>query len=235
MKNALLVFSVILACCGAAFAGACQSTTYDQYLGSGFSCTIADQTYSNFGYTGTSNPPGFAIPAGSIGVTPLQNNGQGPGIQFSAGWLASTASGVLEQDSLFQWTVNSTTPITDLTLAIGGASFTGTGEVIVGEQACLGGTFSGGSCSSGNVVSLTVFDSSAGSQLQDSVSFAGVTEIGIDKDLTVAAGTNGQATVSVLSDNFSEGSPTVPEPGTLSMLGLGGVALFGFARRKLNL
>jgi len=234
MRNALLACTLILACSAGAFAGTCQSTTYDQYLGSGFNCTINDQTYSGFGYTGTSTPPGFAISAGDIGVTPLTTPGN-PGLQFSAGWLASTSTGILEQDSLFQWTVNSTTPITDLTLAISGASFTGTGEVIVSEQACLGGTFNGGGCSSGNVVSLSVFTSSAGTQLQDTVDFAGVTEIGINKDLTVAAGTNGQASLSVLSDTFSEGTGTVPEPGTLSMLGLGGVALFGFARRKLNL
>jgi hypothetical protein len=235
MKNVVLALALILASSMAAFAGTCQSTTYDQYLASGFNCTIANQTYSNFGYVGTSNPPDFEIPAGSIAVTPLTSGPFGPGISFTAGWNASTSTGVLEQDSLFQWTVNSTTPITDLTLAIAGASFQGTGEIIVGEQACLGGTFSGGACSSGNVVSLTVFDDAAGSQLQDTVSFTGVNEVSVDKDLTVAAGTNGQATVSVVSDNFSEGAPTVPEPGTLSMLGLGGVALFGFARRKLNL
>jgi len=234
MKNALLVLSVVLACTVGAFAGACPTTTYDQYLGSGFNCSIQDQTYSNFGYSGTSNPPGFSVQAGSIQVTPLLNTGQGTGIQFAGPWGAGTSLGILEQDSLFQFTVTSSTPITDLTLAIAGASFTGTGEVIVAEQACLGGTFSGGACSSGNVVSLTVFDSSSGSQLQDTVNFAGVNEISVDKDLSVAAGTNGSATVSVLSDNFSEVSPSVPEPGTLSMLGLGGVALFGFARRKLS-
>jgi hypothetical protein len=235
MKSAFLALALTLSCSVAAFAGTCQSTTYDQYLGAGFSCTIADQTYSNFGYVGTSNPPGQGIPAGSVNVTPLSNNGFGPGIQFSAGWLASTVTGVLEQDSLFEFTVNSNTPITDLTLAIGGASFTGTGEIIVSEQACLGGTFSGGACSSGNTVSLSVFDDSAGSQLQDTVNFTGVNEVSVEKDLTVAAGTNGQASVSVLSDNFSEGTSTVPEPGTLSMLGVGGLALLGFARRKLNL
>lgn len=231
MKSAVLVLSVILASSVAAFAGACQATTYDQYLGSGFSCTIDDQTYSNFGYTGTSNPPGFQIPAGAVGVSPLTS--PSPGLQFSAGWLASTATGVMEQDSLFQWTVNSTTPITDLTLSIGGVSFSGTGEIIVGETACLGAVLP--ACTGGQIITLSVFADSQGQQLVDSASFAGVTEISVDKDLTVAAGTNGQATVSVLTDSFSEGTSTVPEPGTLGMLGLGGAALFGIARRKLNL
>jgi peroxiredoxin len=230
MKNVVLALSLILASSVAAFAGACQSTTYDNYLGT--SCTINDQTYSGFNYVGTSNPPGFAIPAGSVAVTPITTPGN-PGLQFSAGWLASNSTGVLEEDSLFQFTVNSTTPITDLTLSIGGASFIGTGEVIVAETACLGAMLP--TCSGGQLITLTVFDDASGSQLVDTVNFAGVNEISVSKDLTVAAGTNGEATVSVLTDQFSEGTTTVPEPGTLGMLGMSGLALFGLARRKLNL
>jgi PEP-CTERM motif len=233
MKKASLVLAVVIACSVVGFAGSCPTTTYDQYLGNGFSCTIGDTTWSNFGYTGTSNPPGFQIPAGGVGVTP--QTGSNPGLMFSAGWLASTSTGVLTQDSYFTFEISSSTPLTDLTLAIAGASFIGTGEVIAAEQACLGGTFANGVCSSGNVVSLTVFTDAAGTQLSDTANFAGVSEIGIEKDLTVAAGTNGEATVSGLYNAVSEGSSSVPEPGTLSMLGLGGVALIGFARRKLNL
>jgi hypothetical protein len=163
-------------------------------------------------------------------VTPITSGS--PGLQWSAGWLASTSTGVLEQNSLFQFTVNSNTPITSLNLSIGGASFLGTGEVVVAETACLGALLP--TCTGGQIVTLTVFDDSAGQQLTDSASFAGVNEVSISKALTVAAGTNGEATVSVLTDQFTEGSSSVPEPGTLSMLGLGGAALVGFARRKLN-
>ena len=232
MKNALLVVLVISACSLTAFASDCQSTTYDQYLGSGFSCTVNDQTYSGFQYVGTSNPPGFQVPAGSVQVTPITTPGN-PGLQFSAGWLASNSTGVLEEDSLFQFNVNSSTPITDLTLAIGGASFLGTGEVIVAETACLGALLP--TCTGGQLITLTVFDDSSGQQLVDTVNFAGVTEISVAKDLTVASGTNGEATVSVLTDQFSEGQVTVPEPGTLSMMGLGALGLLGFARRKFYL
>ena len=83
MKRAVVSLAVILASSLGAFASNCPTTTYDMYLGSGFSCTIGNQTYSDFGYTGTSNPPGFAIPAGSVGVTPLTS--PSPGIQFNAG------------------------------------------------------------------------------------------------------------------------------------------------------
>ena len=231
MKNtALLAF--VLAGGLVAFASNCQTTTYDQYLGNGFSCSVNDQTYSTFGYTGTSNPPGFQIPAGSVGVVPITTPGN-PGLQFSAGWLASSSTGIMEQDSLFQFTVTSNTPMTDLTLSIGGASFIGTGEVIVAETACLGAMLP--TCSGGQLITLTVFTDSQGTQLVDTANFAGVNEISVAKDLTVAAGTNGGATVSVLTDQFSEGTQTVPEPGTLSLLGVAGAGLVAFSRRKLNL
>ena len=229
MKNVVVVFAVILAG-SLAFASNCPTTTYDQYLGAGFSCTVGSETFSTFGYTGTSNPPGFQIPAGSVGVVPLSNPS---GLQFSAGWLASTSTGIMEQDSLFQFTVTSNTPITSITLAIAGASFIGTGEVIVAETACLGAMLP--ACSGGQIVTLSVFTDSAGTQLVDTANFAGVNEISVAKDLTVAAGTNGGATVSVLTDQYGQGQATVPEPGTLSMLGLGGLGLLGVARRKLNL
>lgn len=233
MKKASLALAVVIACSVVGFASNCPTTTYDMYLGNGFSCTIGDTTWSSFTYSSSSNPPGFAPPAGSVNVTP-QTTGN-PGLQFQAGWLASNSTGILEEDSAFGFTINSNTPLTDLTLAIAGASFIGTGEVIVSENACLGGVFNSGVCSSGNTISLSVFTDAAGTQLSDTANFAGVNEIGVEKDLTVAAGTNGEASVSLLYNNVSEGSSSVPEPGTLSMLGLGGVALVGFARRKLNL
>jgi len=218
-----------------AFAADCQSTTYDVYIVPGFSCSIDDKTFSDFTYTGTSNPPGFSIPAGGVAVTPITTPGD-PGFQWSAGWHASTTSGVLTQDSLFQFTVNvdpGGAPITGLSLSIAGAGVTGTGEVFVNEQACIGALLP--QCSGGTVVTLQVFMTSQGQQLFDSVSFAGVTEVDVAKDLEVQAGTNGSASVSLLTDQFQEGQSTVPEPGTLSMLGMGGLALFGFARRKMNL
>jgi hypothetical protein len=123
--------------------------------------------------------------------------------------------------------------MTELTLAIGGASFIGTGEIIVAETACLGALLP--TCTGGQLITLTVFDDAAGSQLVDTAKFAGVNEISVEEDLAAAAGINGEATVSSLLNNVSEGSSPTPEPGTLGMLSLGGVVLFGFARRKLNL
>ncbi len=95
MKKAVFALCVVLGATLAAFADAspCPTATYDVYIASGFTCGIGDKTFADFMYTGTSNPPGFGIPAGGVAVTPITAAGN-PGFQFSAGWFASTSSGI---------------------------------------------------------------------------------------------------------------------------------------------
>jgi len=174
MKRATLALLVILASSLVVFADNCPTTTYDVYTAPGFSCGIGDKTFSDFAYTGTSNPPGFSIPAGGIGVTPITTAGA-PGFQWSAGWFASTNSGVLTQDSLFQFNVNVNdggAPITGLSLTIAGVGTAGTGTVVVDETACLGALLP--TCTGGQIITLRVFSSQSGTQLVDTASFAGV-------------------------------------------------------------
>jgi hypothetical protein len=225
----LLLFGCMILLAGVGFAGVCSPTTYDNYLGSGFSCGINDQTYSNFQYSYSSNPPGFGLPAGSVSVTPITSSGN-PGFQFSAGWFASTSSGILEETSTIQYTANSTSAITDLSLSIAGASWTGTGAVIVNETACLGAMLP--SCTGGQVITLSVSDSSVGSTLFDSANFAGVKEVDIAEGIQLQAGTNGTASLSIMSNQFSE-SP-VPEPASLVLFGSGVLGLGALLRRKFN-
>jgi len=236
MQRKLVQFLVVVACVvllgGVVFADNCPTTTLDNYLGAGYSCGIDDKTFSNFQYSYSSNPPGFGIPAGGVAVTPITTPNN-PGLQFAAGWFASTTSGVLEEDSLIQYQVNVNpggNPITDLSLSIGGVGFTGTGAVFVDETACLGAVLP--SCSGGQIVTLSVYDSAAGSKLFDEVTFSGVTEVSVAKDITIQAGTNGDARLSLVTNQFSEG--TTPEPSSIALFGTGVLGIAGLLRRKMN-
>jgi hypothetical protein len=235
MRKIAAVLVVVLMAALAGYTQNCTQTTLNNYLGSGFQCTINDQTYSSWTYTSESNPPGFQIPAGSVTMTPITTP-QDPGFQETAPWGVSTSTGILSQASTFEWTVNSVSPMTDLSLSIAGVGFSGTGSVNVDEAACLGGLLP--TCSGGTIVDLSVFCNSTEcnqSSTYDQMNFAGVHEISVEKDVLLTAGTDGSAEVSITSDQFSESSSTVPEPGTLGMMGAGMVALAGFARRKFNL
>lgn len=233
MRKVALLLAVVLATAAFGFAQECTNGTMAQYIVTGFQCSINDQTYQDFMYTSSSNPPGFQVPAGSVNVIPITTPGN-PGFEWEGPWGVSTSTGVLSQDSLFQFNVTSSmNPITDLSLSIAGVGFSGTGSINLDETACLGALLP--ACSGGTTVTLSVFANSSGQQLFDEVNFAGVNLVSVSKDLLITAGTNGSAEVSEITDQFSEGSGTVPEPGTLSMLGAGVLAVAGFARRKFNL
>jgi|ERR1019366_3253127 hypothetical protein len=228
--SALLVIACVALLSGIGFASACPSGYMTTYLAPGFSCGIDDKTFSNFIYTSTSSPPGYEIQAGSVGVTPITTPGN-PGFQWNAPWMASTLSGVQGRDSFFEFQVNSSgAPITDVSLSIGGFGTTGTGSITVDETVCLGAVFP--ACSGGTTKTLEVYANSGGFKAYDEVSFAGVTEVDVEKDVLIDAGTNGSATLSLVTNQFSEGS--TPEPASILLFGSGALALAGVLRRKLN-
>lgn len=228
--SALLVIACVALLSGIGFADPCPSGTYADYLGQGFSCGIDDKTFSNFQYSFSSNPTGFGIPAGSVAVSPITTPGN-PGLQFSASWLASNSSGILSMDSLFQFTVNVNPGgnlITNVSLSIGGVGTSGTGSVFVDETVCIGATFP--ACTGGTVEDLSVFKDGTGQQTFDEITFAGVSEVDVQKDVLISAGTNGSARLSLVTNQFSEG--TVPEPASILLFGSGALALAGVLRRK---
>jgi len=122
--------------------------------------------------------------------------------------------------------------ITDVSLAIGGYSFTGTGDVRVDETLCIGALFGANGSCSGRIDELHAFDNGNGLVAFNEVTFAGVTEVGVEKDILVDAGTNGNASLSLVFNNVSES--TTPEPGSILLFGSGALALAGVLRRKLK-
>jgi PEP-CTERM motif len=232
MNRSMLVLFVVLAGISAAFADACPQTTLDNYLGAGFSCGIDDKTFLDFSYLSSSSPGGFAIPASGVAVQPITTQGN-PGFLFSAPWSVSNNSGILAQDSLIGYSVSVNqggAPITDLTLAMVGFDAIGTGEITINETYCLGGILP--LCNGGTEGSLTLNWTSKGGSSSQVVNFAGVTEISVEKDIELTAGTDGSASVSGIYNQFSEGQ--VPEPGSMVLFGTGVLGLVGVLRRKLG-
>jgi len=178
-----------------------------------FFVTANGLTYSDFSYTSTATGTGLAYPATSVGVTSF-SNGTDSGFTLNAGWLA-TSGNTLDIALTYTVTAAAGSKITDAFLGITG-SLSGTGTATVGE------TLTG---STGVIGSLTA---GLPSPLSDSISFAGVQSIIVNKDLILGGGTNGSASVSFLTQGFSVN--TVPEPTSMALLGIGMTGFLAFRR-----
>lgn len=225
MKTVALSLLVVLAFGLSAFASDCIVTSYDQYLGPGFSCGLEDKTASNFFYStaGTNQMPASSITVNPI-TTPLN-----PGFLFNAPW---GVTGNQTQDSLIGFTITANgNLIDDLSLFMFGGAVAGNGLVTVSETYCAGDTFANG-CANGITGTLSTYLSSGLSKLIDHVTFNPVQVVDVKKGIELLGGGNGSfAVLSGVQNQFSE----VPEPGSLVMLGTGIVGVAGMMRRWVKL
>jgi len=188
MKSRLLLLTGIAALAfvgpiNTAAAVPCGTTTLDNWLVSGFSCTVRDKTFSGFTYqqgafnglNGHSN-----VPASSVGVGPAFTTA-GPGVGFNAFW---NNTGTTSADALltFRVTAPATTPIIDFHLLLDGV---------------IGPVLDVASLSNG--VTLSSSDN-----LEHAVSFASVTSLLVIDDI----GVNPGGTISSVEKQFSQ----VPGP-----------------------
>lgn len=111
--------------------------------------------------------------------------------------------------------------IKDVGMRLNGATATGTGSVVANEQVTVGGP-------SHDLNSVIVADLDVSKQddilldqLTDLAEFDPVKKIWITKDIGISAGTAGSAALSGFVQSFSQ----IPEPMTLSLLGLGSLGL----------
>ena len=231
MKKVLLLGAIAAAgLSGAVSAEAtpCTSASYDTYMGSGFSCTVGDLTFSSFSFASTANGSGTALTANNISVGP-DITSHGPGLLFSSGAISVTQSTLSGANSFVDvslgFTVAAPGPsIDDAALDVAGGA-TGGGMATVDETISpnphapvppLHAGFGGAPPPPVSIV----------------IDFAPVSTVDVLKDILVLvpAGTTGTANVTAIIQEFSEVS--VPEPGSLALLGSAIVGLRVLLRRR---
>lgn len=223
MKKAILLSVMVLAFSAFAVSDTCTTTDLQSYLNLKNGCTVGNLLFTDF-MVPMSSSVGAVLPNPSqVGVTPLSSS-SGSGLIFDVALGAGpgqTADFTID----YLVKVEAGGPITDSSLSID-AGTSGSGLVSVAETQCLGGTLPG--CAGGTSIGL----STTGSQLTDSATFGGVTEVGASKDILVTdPGTTGQATISSEEQLFSTQN-VVPEPASLTLFGTGLLALAFLIRRK---
>jgi hypothetical protein len=225
MKKVALALMVVLACGLSAFASDCIVTSYDQYLGSGFSCGLGDTTGTNFSYSTSGSSQ---MPATSITVNPVTTPNN-PGFLFNAPWAAV---GSQTQNSLIGFTITAGgNEINDLSLFMIGGATVGGGLVTVSESYCAGDTFAD-LCAHGTEGTLSTYLGGGLSKLTDSATFGAVNVVDVVKSITLLGGGNQSfAVLGGVENQFSE----VPEPGSLVLLGSGIGCLAGMMRRWVKL
>ena len=206
---AALITASLLAAPDMAAAVPCGSTTLDNWLVSGFSCMVGDETFSAFTYqagafnglNGHSN-----VPASSVGVGPAFTTA-GPGVGFNAFW---NNAGTTSADALltFMVTAPAATPIVDFHLLAAG---------IVGSVLDV--------ASLSNGVTLSSSDN-----LEHAVSFAPVTSLLVIDDI----GVNPGGSISVVEKQFSQVPGPVVGSGLPGLIAAcGGLVALARRRRKL--
>jgi hypothetical protein len=204
---AALITTSFLGAPDMAAAATCGTTTLNNWLVTGFSCTVGDKTFSNFSY----NPDGLNVPAMNVGVGPDALTGL-PGLVFNADWTNGTMA---NEDAFIQFTVTApaATPINDFHLALDGVGGP-VGAVTDGATLTLpGGTL---------IATLSSSDNGL-----HSVTFAPVQSLVVQDDIGVGPG----GIVTSVHKSFSQ------VPGPIAGAGLPGLVaacggLLALARRR---
>jgi hypothetical protein len=233
MKKATILLAAFTLMAVSAFGASCPATaTVQDYIDFGSSgCSIGDKTFSSFTFSGSASGTSTPLIASNVSVVPITNGGASGdeiGLGFNSLWVANSNS---FSDTVIQFTVTviggGPQLISDASIVQSSGGFTGTGAATVSEGIC-------GPVPCLTEVSAYTVNTQGTTKLSDHVVFTPTGTIRAVKDIGVAGGTNGTATLSYVEDTFSQTS--VPEPASIVLLGsvITGLCMLARRRRALN-
>jgi len=174
-------------------------------------------TFSTFTYS--TSPVNSAPLAGDITITPYNSAGPEAGLKFSGAFSAAAGTTV---DYAITYVV--TAPqgylITNATLSGGFSTFGGTGTGSVIEYLL-------NPANNSTVGTMEISSPSPPGVTSDTINFAGVNSIEVQKDIILNGGSEG-ASISIINQGFS--SSVIPEPTSMALLGIGLSGLFTLRR-----
>ncbi len=222
MKKVILVSIIVLGFSGLALSTPCTVGMLQDYLSLTNGCTVGNLMFTDF-LAPSPTSVGAVVPkASQIGVTPVTTAGDS-GLIFDIAMIAGPGQ-MADFTIDYIVKVQAGAPITDSSLSID-AGASGGGLVAVNETQCVGATLPG--CSGGTSIGLNA----SANHLTDSATFPGASEVSASKDIIVSdGGATGQASISSEEQLFS--TSMVPEPASLTLFGIGLLALAFVVRRK---